>query len=143
MGLDMYLNAKRYLSFGEDETAGRVAEVFPELKDKRVKEVIVEALYWRKSNSIHKWFVDNVQEGNDDCGNYWVPREKLVELRELILEVLETKDTTKLPPQSGFFFGSTDIDEWYWSDLRGTAERLEKALEEFPDSWDFEYYSSW
>jgi hypothetical protein len=143
MGLDMYLNAKRYLRFSEDETASKVAEVFPELNGKRVKEVIVEALYWRKANSIHKWFVDNVQEGNDDCGNYWVPREKLEELRQLILEVLETKDASKLPPQSGFFFGSTEVDEWYWSDLRNTAERLEQALQEFPDDWDFEYYSSW
>ena len=26
-----------------------------------------EVGYWRKANHIHKWFVDNVQDGIDDC----------------------------------------------------------------------------
>lgn len=39
-----------------------------------------EVAYWRKSNMIHKWFVENVQEGDDDCGYYEVSKEKLLEL---------------------------------------------------------------
>ena len=143
MGLDMYLNAKRFLWHSEDELSAKVAEAFPELKGKRVREVIVEAMYWRKSNAIHKWFVDNVQDGEDDCGDYHVSREQLEDLRQLILEALANKDASKLPPQSGFFFGSTDINEWYWDDLRRTAEGLERVLTDYPPSWDFEYHSSW
>jgi hypothetical protein len=143
MGLDMYLNAKRFLWFNEDELSGKVAEAFPEIKDKRVKEVIVEALYWRKANAIHQWFVDNVQEGEDDCGDYYVSREQLAELRDLVLEVLASKDATKLPPQAGFFFGSTEVDDWYWQDLQSTVDGLEKVLSEFPEQWEFEYHSSW
>lgn len=143
MGLDMYLNAKRYLWSSEEGLSNKVAEVFPELKGKRVREVIAEAMYWRKSNAIHAWFVKHVQEGQDNCGNYYVGREQLEELRQLILEVLDTKDASKLPPQAGFFFGSTDVDEWYWEDLIRTAEGLGRALEDFPTSWDFEYHSSW
>ena len=30
--------------------------------------VDVTCAYWRKANQIHAWFVDNVQQGNDDCG---------------------------------------------------------------------------
>ena len=33
---------------------------------------IVEIGYWRKANSIHKWFVDNCQDGVDDCQCYQV-----------------------------------------------------------------------
>lgn len=143
MGLDMYLNAKRFLWMNESELAEKVSEAFPELKGKRVKEVIVEALYWRKANAIHSWFVKNCQDGEDDCGNYWVGREQLEELRQLILEVLDTKDASKLPPQAGFFFGSTEVDEWYWQDLRNTVEGLERVMVEFPDDWEFEYHSSW
>jgi hypothetical protein len=143
MGLDMYLNAKRFMWHTEGELAETVAQVFPEIKGRRVKQVIVEAMYWRKSNAIHKWFVDNVQEGTDDCGDYWVSREQLEALRQLILKVLDTKDARGLPPQEGFFFGSTDVDDYYWQDLRRTADELEKVLEEFPESWDFEYHSSW
>lgn len=143
MGLDMYLNAKRFLWFNEDELSGKVAEAFPELKDKRVKEVIVEALYWRKANAIHDWFVKNVQEGVDDCGSYYVSREQIAELRDLVLEVLASRDAKKLPPKAGFFFGSTEVDDWYWQDLQATADGLGKVLEEFPDQWEFEYHSSW
>jgi hypothetical protein len=143
MGLDMYLNAKRYLWSTEGELSEAIAKAFPELKEKRVKEIIVEAMYWRKANAIHKWFVDNVQEGNDNCGDYWVSREQLQELADLIKEVLAKKDANKLPPQSGFFFGSTDVDDYYWQDLKRTQEGLERVLVEFPEQWDFEYHSSW
>jgi hypothetical protein len=143
MGLDMYLNAKRYLWHTEDELAGHVASAFPELKGRRVKQVIVEAMYWRKANAIHKWFVDNVQGGTDDCGEYWVSREKLQELRDLVKEVLDSRDASSLPPQAGFFFGSTDVDDWYWQDMENTLQGLDKCLEDFPDNWEFEYHSSW
>lgn len=143
MGLDMYLNAKRFLWHSEDELAGKIAEQFPELAGKRVKEVIVEAMYWRKANAIHAWFVKNCQDGTDDCGDYYVGREQLKELADLIKQALDTKDASLLPPQSGFFFGSTDITEWYWKDLQYTQEGLERILVEFPDQWEFEYHSSW
>jgi hypothetical protein len=143
MGLDMYLNAKRFIWHTEDALSEDIAHHFPELKGRRVKEVIVEALYWRKSNQIHKWFVDNVQQGEDDCGHYYVSREQLSELRDLVKEVLASRDASPLPPQSGFFFGNTDINEWYWQDLKSTAEGLDRVLEDFPEQWDFEYHSSW
>jgi len=142
MGLDMYLNAKRFF-WHTDELGSKIAELMPELKGKRVQEVIVNAIYWRKSNQIHAWFVENVQEGVDDCGHYYVSREKLEELRQLILEVLANQDASKLPPQAGFFFGSTTADEWYWDDLRRTEVELSQVLEDLPTSWDFEYHSSW
>lgn len=39
-----------------------------------------EVGYWRKANAIHKWFVDNVQNGEDDCGDYSVSKELLEKL---------------------------------------------------------------
>lgn len=146
MGLDMMLNAKRYLMYNETETAEKLTEPFPELKEKgrKVKEVIVEAVYWRKVNAVHKWFVDNVQEGVDDCGYYYVDSSQLEELVAIAKRSLETRDPTILPPQSGFFFGSTEIDEWYWDGLEHTVEAVTRALEDFPGPyWDFEYHSSW
>lgn len=43
--------------------------------------------YWRKANQIHKWFVDNIQDGNDDCKSYYVSKEDLERLLELCKEV--------------------------------------------------------
>lgn len=46
-----------------------------------------------------------------------------------------------LPTTSGFFFGSTEYDQWYVEDLRETKKILTKALENEGDS--FEYQASW
>lgn len=143
MGLDMYLSAKRFLWHNEDELANKISQEFPELAGSRVKEIKAEVMYWRKSNAIHKWFVDNVQGGDDDCGYYEVSREQLTDLLQTIIMVLEERDASHLPPQAGFFFGNTDITEWYWEDLKQTQERLEKLLAQEMPNWWFEYHSSW
>lgn len=146
MGLDMYLEAERYVSeyFDEKdgERAAKINELFPEFGNLPVKKIRVEAAYWRKANAIHKWFVDNVQDGVDECQESYVDREQLETLRQLCLEVLDTKDASKLPPQAGFFFGSTDIDEWYFEDLRNTVEKLDNVLA-MPNSLEFYYRASW
>ena len=110
-----------------------------------------EAIYWRKANAIHKWFVDNVQDGVDDCGNYGVATEQLKELAETCRKVLNDKSLASelLPSQSGFFFGGTDYDEWYFKDLEYTATEIEKLLSiEKPEGrgyypWSYVYHSSW
>lgn len=156
MGLDMYLTGKRYLSKyfneGDEAVADSIAEQFPELKGKPgrfgdsscVKEVQIEAGYWRKANAIHKWFVDNVQGGEDECRPHYVSRDQLEELREACLQVLEdpSKASELLPAQAGFFFGSTDYDEGYMHDIKQTIQIINDALE-LPPSWEFEYRSSW
>ena len=145
MGLDMYLNAKRFFWNDEADLTETIAKLFPELQDgKQVREIVVEAIYWRKVNSIHNWFVENVQGGTDDCGSYEVTLDQLIKLRDLILEVLKTRDSSKLPPKPGFFFGSTDIDEYYFDDLEYTLSSINRVLEDFNNgSWTFFYESSW
>ena len=146
MGLDMYLNAKRFLWHSEEELAKKISENFPELGDKRVKEITVEAAYWRKANQIHKWFVDNVQEGTDDCNSYEVSRDQLKELLDLIDIVLADKSKAKalLPVEMGFFFGSDKYDEYYYGDLEDTKTMLADLLDENKwQGWYFEYRASW
>lgn len=141
MGLDMYLDAKRF--YWIDSSAPKVNDLpdgFP------VRYVTVDAGYWRKANAIHQWFVDNVQEGMDNCGRYEVSREKLQELVDICKQVLAdpSKAGELLPTAEGFFFGSTDYDEGYKDDLQLTITQIEKALTKLPeDEWTFEYQSSW
>lgn len=148
MGLDQYLNAKRYLWDHDDQDkqlADNVAEVVKTPRGFRVKQIECEVMYWRKSNAIHKWFVNNVQDGNDDCGTYWVSNEKLQELLSVLDTVLQDRSRAAelLPTTSGFFFGSTEMDEWYWADLEQTQLRLREILDQDNAGWDFEYHSSW
>lgn len=151
MGLDQYLNAKRYVSQYSDkelsESVNTIAR--PKTGGMPVKGITCEAMYWRKANAIHDWFVQNVQNGNDDCGEYPVSREQLEDLVEDCKKVLADHSLAAelLPPCAGFFFGSTQLDEWYFANLQDTIDSITKVLEDTSGDdlgfWDFTYYSSW
>ena len=102
---------------------------------------------WRKANQIHKWFVDKVQDGIDDCEYHReVTEEDLEELINTCREVLETQILAEelLPTQSGFFFGGTSYDEYYFDDLKNTIKICENALKTTDfDTQAIYYISSW
>lgn len=126
MGLDMYLTARR----SGMET---------------VEEEEQEVGYWRKANAIHGWFVENVQDGQDNCNDYDVTREQLVELLYAVNTVLSDLSKAKvlLPARQGFFFGSYDYDDWYIENLNDTVKIIDKALSLMDEGWTVSYYSSW
>jgi hypothetical protein len=149
MGLDMYLTAKRYLSH-HDETDKDIATTINALTVKNPKHPIIyvecEVMYWRKANAIHKWFVQNCQNGVDDCGSYWVVNDQLKGLIALCGMVLKNPALamTLLPPQEGFFFGSTEINDAFIKDLEETVEVLGDFLARNDvEDWTFYYRSSW
>ena len=110
MGLDMYLTAKRYLWSEQDkEVSQKINEVIgvesnPNARFSNssmvVKEIAIDAMYWRKANAIHGWFVENCQGGRDECQETYVDRAKLVQLRDLCQSILDNPDST----------GDTDLE---------------------------------
>lgn len=145
MGLDMMLKASRHASkYRDKDLMDRVLELTSVTRYSESIDVSVEVLYWRKANAIHGWFVDNVQQGADDCRDTHVTRDKLAQLRDLCAETLVTRDSDLLAPRGGFFFGSAAVDEYYWEDIERTRDELTKILQD-PDlkNWDFYYCSSW
>ena len=100
--------------------------------------------YWRKANQIHRWFVQNVQNGVDDCDAYKVTKEQLIQLHNTCNEVLNDHSLAEelLPAQSGFFFGNTDYDTWYYNDIENTKRIIDEILEYKSYCLDDLYYSS-
>lgn len=156
MGLDMYLNAKRHLAdysgnFAKDEQPIAKAVIKASgLEDiaepQNTISVTVCAIYWRKANAIHQWFVDNVQGGRDECQESYVSEDDLKKLLQVCNEVIAdwSKAPGLLPTQAGFFFGNTEYDEWYQQDVKETAEKLERLLNaDHPKYIEFYYQSSW
>lgn len=148
MGLDMYLSARMYLSeYSED--GSRIQKVIrdnvPEINDMTPNYINAEAMYWRKANAIHQWFVNNVQDGEDNCGRYYVDRSSLQELLDIVNQVIADPEQASilLPTTNGFFFGGTEYDEWYFDNLNYTRDRLTELLDSKYDNWEFEYHSSW
>lgn len=141
------------------------------------KTIFEQVGYWRKANHIHKWFVDNVQNGVDECDTYEVTKEQLEDLLNVCRKVLDNSKLVKgkivngqkyengkmvniyqdgeyiedssvaeelLPTTSGFFFGGTEYDEWYYKDVENTINIIEDVLR----TTDFEheivmYHASW
>ncbi len=151
MGLDMYFTARRYLwSFPEDgpdaKLAAQIKQLFPDLPEDAIfRNVEVEFGYLRKANAIHNWFVQNVQEGKDECQETYVSREDIQKLLDTVNKVLADTSLAPslLPTASGFFFGGTEYNEWYWRDLEYTKGLCERALDPKMKGWDYYYQSSW
>lgn len=94
MGLDMHLEKKTYvknwdhMGEGEKHTIIVKGRYGNQIKPERISYVIEQVAYWRKANAIHKWFVENVQGGKDDCGSHYVSREQLEALKAACDKVL-------------------------------------------------------
>ncbi len=154
MGLDMYLTAKKYVSAYDFSPEDNKQLYKQAVLDYNVKDLVdpdtpsmeinFTVGYWRKANQIHGWFVNNIQNGVDDGGEYYVDPYKLDNLLDLCKTVLAQpeKASELLPPHQGLFFGSYDIDDWYFSDLHNTITILERVLK-FKDYFDFYYHSFW
>ena len=193
MGLDMYLKRGKKIpkiSWEEyKEIRNKVVnddeEVLEKYKDYVVNcgeyykwnDLVKEVGYWRKANQVHKWIVDNWQNGVDNCDLYEVTKKNLEELLFKCESIVKNcplidgkvvngytfKDGMKvpnieygkvmtniyvaesiLPTCEGCFFGGTDYDEFYMSDIINTIEIIERVLKE--TNFDEEYIcyeSSW
>jgi hypothetical protein len=153
MGLDMYLSRKTYVKQWSHQTPEEKFEItitkggkpYDGIDISNVTNIEEEVGYWRKANQIHRWFVENIQNGVDDCGEYSVSKSQLEKLLNECREVLNdhSKAEDLLPSAAGFFFGNTDYDEYYYDDLERTIVILDKILGETNPNQDIYYSSSW
>jgi hypothetical protein len=152
MGLDMYLEKDIYIggNYKHREVKGssyitvRGKELNIPLN--KISTITLQIGYWRKANHIHKWFVDNVQDGVDECQRVYVSKEKLIELKETCEKVVKNKKLSNslLPRESGFFFGGTEYDRYYFDDIKDTIAIINDALEDNTGTYgEIYYHSSW
>ena len=136
------VNGKKHLEVKvwNEDTQGTVLMQIP---FSVIVTINYEYAYWRKANQIHRWFVDTVQDGIDNCGSYEVTGEQLMDLTDLCKQVLNKRTTdfadATLPTCAGFFFGSTDYDDYYFEELEDTL----KQLAEVKPTEVYTYRSSW
>ena len=131
--------------------------------------------YWRKANAIHGWFVNNLADGEDKCQRIRVSAEDLITLRDSCNRALSSRDGVVAParsveeyvshalattvleaevgeseysdlePTEGFFFGSTEKDEWYYDSLEYTRDLIDELLvaTNGGEIYEFYYQASW
>lgn len=156
MGLDMYLYGDLYVG-GEYRHDGSILNIAKaegmycgdaiSVPVSDIRSISLKVGYWRKANAIHNWFVEQHADGVDNCRQIYVSLDDLKELKGLCLEVLadHKKAESLLPSTGGFFFGSTDYDEWYYKDLEETVRIIDKAvmMDIKYSGLDFYYRASW
>lgn len=130
MGLDMYLIRKKYIgaNYEHNQVKGKIeieirGKKIP-IEFNRVTYIEEESCYWRKANAIHKWFVENVQDGNDDCRNYYVSTEDLKKLLDVCKKVKETAIIKKGKVQNG-----SHLENGEWVADMEDGEYIENADE--------------
>lgn len=172
MGLDMYLYLRKqeYVSAytapekREFELAypGIIVRNFPETAepmDEKADDdrsitcnILYKVGYWRKANHIHHWFVHNCAGDVDECQDIYVSLDDLEQLETLCAQVLSdhSKAPELLPTRSGFFFGGTEYDEYYFKDTEYTLKIVQQTIAfmterdaEHDYDWDVLYRASW
>lgn len=126
MGLDMNLYKKTYVKNWDympknklhKITVKRGGQLVKTINPNKVVYVVEEVAYWRKANAIHKWFVDNVQEGNDDCKTYYVSRTDLLNLLDVVNQVLKASKLVKGKVHNGT----------RWTKEGGTEEIIKNGM---------------
>lgn len=147
------------------------------IKPERINYITEDVAYWRKANHIHKYFVDNYNDGDDNNGEIYIGDiDNLKKLLDVVNEVLAAseliagavtngyryeggekkpiiesgkviKDNTiamkLLPTEEGFFFGSTEYDEYYIDDLEYTKKMIEEELALGDTGAEYIYHASW
>ena len=161
MGLDMYLYIEKYVSRNtysreNDEFSFSTTPEFESITnalstDTLIRQeehtgytVQVPVGYWRKANAIHGWIVQNCANGVDECQRIYVPREKAQDLVDWCKMTIANPDKADefLPVTSGFFFGTSEYDEWYFDALQDTIEIFEPLLASKEGDSIF-YQASW
>ena len=162
MGLDQYIEIE-VVHQTENTEKGRTVT---ERRDE-------ELAYFRKVNFIQKFFEDKYEI--PDAESVPITKENLQELADLcerVMDKFEEWDGAKealdsddyieppkhiqdyaaelLPTCDGFFFGSTDYDNWYFNDVKDTMNTIREVIQEVEDTYEVEdadnyqlFYRAW
>ena len=133
---------------------------FPELEEKLQKEIEMSYLeydaYFRKVNFLFAYYqnrgkmvdecfaltdADDIDDIISRCerilaakkGNEWLDND----------ETVEQFADSLLPTQSGFFFGNTEYDKWYFNDVKDCLNQMRKYRKLLTDGVTGFVYFSW
>lgn len=99
--------------------------------------------YFRKVNFIYRYFSEYLE--NESCA---VSKSHIADLISICKDVLkhegdEDYASENLPTTSGFFFGSTEYNEYYFEDVKDCLKQMTKLYKSMGDDdfvlWDFSW----
>lgn len=142
MGLDMYMVRVNNKTCKPIKEGGNIVSF-----DSKIDEVA----YWRKENTLHRFILEQTgADPNMNCTYVEVPYEVLYDFIGRANDILKARGHNReflanklLPTQSGFFFGSTDYDKWYYQSLKDIRADFRKIIQTTDFLNQTLYYSCW
>lgn len=115
--------------FISDEEYGAIEELWRGRKENHIRAAIE---YLSGENAIN-------------CGYVFLSKPVVERLTERLAEVSQEHSlaATVLPTQDGFFFGSTQYDEYYFADIERELEAFRTILKEWDESKSYAYWEWW
>lgn len=149
MGLDMYLMKR--------------SELIRDENGEYVKPDDIEVGYFRKFNALHNYITTVLTDhAGTNCEEINLSTEQLTDILETLEKaaaILEKgvydaeansydEDTCEqieefFAPTSGFFFGSTEIDDWFRDDVNDAIPVIRSVLDMSKNGDKIYYYSWW
>ena len=160
----MYFYARKttYKSFSKWDKPSKVGETdYPEdlktfsdyIYDRNFKSVQTEIRYqigyFRKFNALHSYIVKTFANGIDNCQDIILYKEDVEQIKKVLDDVLNVHQQAEkakeiLPTQSGYFFGGTDYDEFYFDEVKVAADLMQSFLDNFDfENYQLVYRASW
>ena len=120
MGLDQYWLVKEQNEEGEDE--------------------YLDIHTHRKFNALQGFMQEEwAAQGNEEDFNC----QNLEITSEILNKLEERTNTDTLKPTSGFFFGSTEKDDWYYEDLKHLKDDVIPDIRQRIEAGETIVYSCW
>jgi hypothetical protein len=143
MGLDqavLKMSLETAAKIGAWQSAGRDGDVDP-AEGGEMETIWVG----RKENHIHAAIADITHSKVRNCDYLLLSKENVQSLvtRLATVHAEPTSAQAVLPPQEGFFFGGTDINEWYFKDIEQELEDFTAILNEWDESSCYAYWAWW
>lgn len=119
MGLDIYFHhtARQF-----DGDPSNIEDITTFLQNDRQSDSYNDYTYFRKVNFLFSYFEPKMV---DEYFSF-VTRDDVRDIITRCRAVLANHDLASelLPTRAGFFFGSTEYDEWYFSDVKECMEKM-------------------
>lgn len=162
MGLDQYLSIRKYIqrvdwSKANETERPETLEFRTVVRETGLSELVQEdgfagayvevpAYYWRKANWLHHYIINNLANEVDNCQPIEISVGDMRDLVDRCGDVLAHKDKASalLPTSDGFFFGSTEYDDWYFESVEDTFVEIGKLLDKVEEGEHYlVYQASW
>jgi hypothetical protein len=153
MGLDMYFSTRKATSKRVDRKTGEEVTLDWGLPNahqvyegsKTITTMVdTECGYFRKFNALHTYIVNTFGD-EDNCQPIYIAKSGVEQILANLKEIQEDHDEAQsiMPTQRGFFFGSTDYDEWYFRDVEEAITMFTDVLAVLEDDDCLIYQASW